>query len=462
VFLPVFFYFLFPAIFWGFPVSETDKKRLLVDAKKCEALCTCGQKHPVPSVRVVSTEDAYSVLAEDCAKTFAREPVLLLDDEDTCAAAGARVSDLLAERSITCKHVTLPGGPAATDELAEEIHGLGSGHRLIIAVGAGTVNDLGKYVSDMRGIPYWSVPTAPSMNGYTSSIVAIKIKGVKRTLPAVPPRFIYVDPQVIQDSPQEMRQAGFCDVLAKSVSDFDWRIESMLFQGTYCSLPSAIAGETENRYIDYPEKILRGDRNAVLGLFEGLLFSGVAMSLAGSSAPASGGEHLISHFLDMRETLTGIKPNLHGLQVGAGIVLSAVCYRKLAAMEKEDLKETGRQIFEDDVRKIPSVWGRLAPEVEKQFLSKRDRILRFDSLLPANWPRLRTLFGQIRTPEFFVDLFRRAGLEMTLPSLGIPEDEFSLAVVSARTIRDRITVLDLAAHAGLLEDAAKETIRILS
>ncbi|MCJ7498682.1 iron-containing alcohol dehydrogenase [bacterium] len=437
-------------------------KRMLVSSKKCESLCNCGHKHEIPSIKVVSDKNAYDLLARDCVKTYAKESVLLLDDENTHLAAGALVSELLEKRSVVFKPVTLPGDPVATDKLADEIHDLSIGHSLIIAVGAGTINDLGKYVSDKRGIPYWSVPTAPSMNGYTSSIAAIKVKGVKRTLPALPPQFIYVDPRVIQDSPLKLRQAGFCDVLAKSVSDFDWRIESLLLDGAYCSLPSAIASEPESKYIDHPEKILRGDQEAVLGLFEGLLFSGVAMSLAGSSAPASGGEHLISHFLDMRESLTGVKPNLHGLQVGAGVVLSAVCYQKLASLEEKELKNSGKEIFEADARKIPSVWGSLASEVEKQFLKKRDRLMQFDSLLPANWTELKTLFGRIRTPDFFVDLIRRTGLEMTLPSLGISKDEFYLAATSARTIRDRITVLDISAHAGILEDAASETIEMLS
>jgi glycerol-1-phosphate dehydrogenase [NAD(P)+] len=443
-------------------VKNADKKNLIVDAKKCEALCNCGHTHTIPSVKVISGEDAYSVLAEDCARIYAKESVLLLDDENTHLAAGALVSELLEKRSAKCKLVKLPGDPVATEKLADEIYDLGIGHSLIIAVGAGTINDLGKYVSDKRGIPYWSVPTAPSMNGYTSSIVAIKVKGVKRTLPALPPQFIYVDPRVIQNSPLKLRQAGFCDVLAKSVSDFDWRIESLLFDGAYCSLPSAIASEPESKYIDHPEKILKGDLEAVLGLFEGLLFSGVAMSLAGSSAPASGGEHLISHFLDMRESLTGIKPNLHGLQVGAGVVLSAVCYQKLAALEEKELKNSAKKIFEADAGKIPAIWGNLASEVEKQFLNKRDRLLQFDSALPANWQELKALFGKVRTPDFFVDLIRRTGLEMTLPSLGISKDEFYLAATSARTIRDRITVLDISAHAGILEAAAKETIEMLS
>ena len=182
-------------------MSSTDNKNLIVDAKKCETLCDCGNKHETPSVKVVSAEDAYDLLASDCVKAFAKESVLLLDDENTHLAAGAKVSELLKKRFVEYKLVKLPGDPVATEKLADEIYDLSIGHSLIIAVGAGTINDLGKYVSDKRGIPYWSVPTAPSMNGYTSSIVAIKIKGVKRTLPALPPQFIYVDPHVIQNSP---------------------------------------------------------------------------------------------------------------------------------------------------------------------------------------------------------------------------------------------------------------------
>ena len=439
-----------------------DTKHRIVSADKCRALCTCGHEHRIPSTEVLSSEDAYSILAADCEKAYANQPILLLDDENTHQAAGAKVLELLEKRSLKCKVITLPGDSAATEELAQQIDEQSDGHRLIIAVGAGTINYLGKYVSDKREIPYWCVPTAPSMNGYTSSIVAIKIKGIKRTLPATPPRFIYADPGVLQNSPLKLRQAGFCDVLAKSVSDFDWQTESILFGGSYCGLPSAIVEETESRYIDHPEKISQGDLEETLGLYEGLLFSGAAMSLAGSSAPASGGEHLISHFLDMREVLTGIEPNLHGLQVAAGTVLSAACYQKLAALEEGGLKDSAEIAFETDIQKIPSIWGSLASEVEKQFLQKRDRLLQFDSLLPANWPTLQALFAQVRAPDFFVDLMRRTGLELTLPSLEISKDEFYLAATCARTIRDRITVLDLAAHAGLLEEAARETIERLS
>ncbi len=450
------------SLFPGGPVSGDAGRHLIIDPEKCAALCDCGHRHDIPWTRVVMAVGAYDRLAGDCASMHPGKRVLLLDDENTHRAAGGTVAGLLAGKAVPFEQVTLPGDTVATEELADRIVEGSAAHGLIIAVGAGTINDLGKYAADKRGVPYWSVPTAPSMNGYTSSIVALKIRGVKRTLPSRPPELLYVDPRVIQNSPLELRHAGFCDVLAKSVSDFDWHAESLLFHGTYCTLPSAIVREPEDRYLEHPEKILQGDREAVMGLFEGLLYSGVAMSLAGSSAPASGGEHLISHFLDMRENVTGVKPKLHGLQVGAGLALSAVCYRKLAALEKEDLKKNAERAYDADLARIPSVWDGLALEVEKQFSGKRDRLMQFDSLLPETWPALRELFIQVRAPDLVLGLIRKTGHAMTLESLGISKDEFFLAATSARTIRDRITVLDLAAHAGILEDATQETIRMLS
>lgn len=441
---------------------ERLPKHPIVDFKKCRALCDCGLEHTIPSIQILESEDAFDELARDCAREYGKGPVFLLDDESTHKAAGAKVSLSLDKFSVDHKVLTLPDGPVTTDELAEEVKSESMGHELIIAVGAGTINDLGRYVADGRGIPYWLVPTAISMNGYTSSIVAIKIHGVKRTLPAKPPQYIYVDPRVIQRCPLKLRQAGFCDVLAKSVSDYDWQTESLLFHGTYCSLPSAIVHEPEKKYIDCPEKIRDDDLEAMLGLFEGLLYSGVAMSLAGSSAPASGGEHLVSHFLDMREHITGIKPNLHGLQVGAGLILSAACYRRLAAHDGTGLEGAAEAAYSADANRIESIWGELAPEVANQFGKKKNRLLKFNTMLPEHWPGLRELYSNVRPPGYFLDLIRRTGFAMTFSALEIPEEEFFLAATSARTIRDRITVLDLAAHAGILEEAAREVVELLS
>lgn len=344
-----------------------NDKNYIVEPEKYAQLCTCGNRHPPISIKMYSGTDAYTQLAKDCRQAVGSGSVLLVDDENTHRAAGGRVVTCLQENSVQHQVITLPGDTGVTDSLAERITAASSRHGLIIAVGAGTINDLGKYAAKKRNVPYWTVPTAPSMNGYTSSIAAVKVKGVKRTLPAPPPQFIYVHPEVIQQAPIKLRQAGLCDALAKSVSDIDWQIESLLFNGNYCALPSAIVAESESSYMEHPEGIAQGSQKTIMGLFKGLLVSGVAMSLAGSSAPASGGEHLISHFLDMRASLTKRNPEFHGLQVGAGVILAASCYHRLAFLNEKDLKSTAAYAFSTDAGNIPSVWGLWPPRLKSSF-----------------------------------------------------------------------------------------------
>jgi glycerol-1-phosphate dehydrogenase [NAD(P)+] len=433
----------------------------VVDQDQCRRLCTCGRPHPAVDVQVYTGHDALAVLAEDCRRALGTGSVLLLDDANTHAAAGARLETLLAERAIRHRVLTLPGSVHATDASAEDVCGACGDHDLVVAVGSGTVNDLAKHAAGTRKLPYWTVPTAPSMNGYTSAIAAIKAAGVKRTLPCPPPQVIYMDPVIICRAPLNLRQAGFGDVLAKSVSDIDWQVESLLFSGSYCGLPSAIVSASEAAYRDRPEKIHRGDPTAVMALQSGLLVSGAAMSLSGSSAPASGGEHLVSHFLDMREDLTGRTPQLHGLQVAAGIILSAACYRKLAVLEPADVGRDGDSIFNAAAATIPVVWQGLAPEVNKRYRLKEPQLLALGERWHRKWEAVRRLCAQADEPLAYARLMRRTGFALSLTSLNVDAEEFRLAALSGRTIRERITVLDLAAQAGVLEAAAEQTIKIL-
>ena len=435
------------------------EKKYVVTPEECKRLCTCGKPHPPADVRHCSGPMALQALAEDARRV--NKSILLVDDENTHAAAGSRVEELFRDLDVPHQVLTFSGRITATEERVDEVIDQSRAHDIIVSVGAGTINDLGKFAATKQGLPFWTVPTAPSMNGYTSAIAAIKMAGVKRTIPAKPPEFIYNDPEIICSAPLDLRQAGYCDVMAKSVSDIDWQIESLLFSGSYCSLPASIVVQGESGFRDVPEKIREGETDAILALQNGLLASGISMLLAGSSAPASGGEHLFSHFLDMREPITGRTPKLHGLQVAGGIVLSAACYEKLAALDRADLKPMGETAYDKDFKTIRPTWGDTATEVEKRFDLKRPQLLQLDQLIPANWDKIQRLCAQVRGPKYYLDLFRRTGFPMTLDSLDLTKDEFLLAAISARTIRERLTVLDLAAQLGVLEQTAHEVVGLL-
>ena len=434
--------------------------RYVVNSDIFPDLCTCGQEHPSLDILQYTGADAYDLLALDAAQTVEGQ-TLLLDDENTHQAAGERIASKLQNAGAGYAVLTLPKGIHATEGLADQVVEASRRHSMIIAVGSGTINDLAKFASHKLQRSYWCAPTAPSMNGFTSSIAAISVGGVKRTLPASPPKRIYADPEVIRSAPLKLIQAGYCDVMAKSVSDVDWQLDSLLFGGGYCALPTCIVARTEASYVDKPEELKQGDSAAVTGLFHGLLASGLAMSLAGSSAPASGGEHLVSHFLDMREPVTGREPELHGLQVALGILLSAACYNKLAELGPEHLHSDPLPIFESAARGTAPLWGDSSGEVLKRFELKRGRLQEMPQRLSEHWSRVRELCRQVPPMEQYLALFRRTGLALTLESLGVPQSEFRLAAIFARTIRERITVLDIAAQAQVLEAAARQVAEVL-
>lgn len=442
-------------------MTEKPQHQLLVTKETCLAGCSCGRKHPVPEVTLCFDEKSCQIMAEDVAQLFPDGRVLVISDPETDSVCGAKLRQLLAENGVSVRHKLLDSKPHATDTLCAEVEAACKDQTLVISVGSGTVNDLGKFSATNQHLPFWTMPTAPSMNGYTSGIAAIEVKGVKRTLPAIPPERIYAVPSVVRAAPVKLRQSGFCDVMAKVVSDIDWRCESMLLSDSYCALPSVLLAEVESLYADCPEEIGRGEETAANGLFRGLLISGVAMSLAGSSAPASGGEHLLSHFLDMREPVTGRVPELHGLQVGMGILLSTACYRRLAQLEKDELPTAAEQIFLETAEEIPAIWGDLSEEVTAQFEGKKEILLSFNELVPKNWEKLRQLFQQVRPVEYFADLFNRVGTPFTLNAFRLDRDEFILAARNSRAIRNRITVLDFAAHARVLDAAIEDTLHLM-
>ncbi|MGD9247800.1 MAG: iron-containing alcohol dehydrogenase [Desulfobacteraceae bacterium] len=438
------------------------RKTPVADPKAYGRYCTCGGPHPTVDTAYFAGKNAAVAVADDLKKIDPQGSVLVLADENTHRAAGRTILAYLERQRIDHARLTLPGNISATDRVADEVYRHSAAHDLILAVGAGTINDLGKYAAGRQGRPYWVFPTAPSMNGYTSAIAAIKVEGVKRTLPAPPPRFIYIDPDIIGGAPLKLIQSGYCDILAKSVSDVDWQIESLLFSGSYCRLPSAIVAQAETSYLDRPEDLRQTQKTTtVMALTKGLLVSGAAMTLAGSSAPASGGEHLFSHFLDMRESITGRVPDLHGLQVAAGIIVSAACYRRLAKLDAGALPCRGHEIYQQESKKIPGIWKTIADDVQKRFAMKSDALLALDRLLPKQWGAVRALCRKVRSPRYYARQMRRTGYALTINALNLDPQEFMLAATSSLAIRERITVLDIAAHAGVLEAAATDALVIL-
>jgi glycerol-1-phosphate dehydrogenase [NAD(P)+] len=337
----------------------------------------------------------------------------------------------------------------------------------MVAVGSGTVNDIVKYASARRTMPYVAVPTAPSMNGYTSSVVAMMSKGLKVTTPATPPVAVVADMDVLCSAPPTMIQAGLGDIISKWTSNADWKLAHLVKGEYFCPLPFALIQDIEPRYLDSPDGLAAAEADTVAALTEALLYSGISMTIAGTSSPASGAEHLISHTLDMRAHFVGREPKLHGAQVGVATIFVAALYEKLCQWDpkKADMADLGGRCLplEERAKDISTFFGHLGDSVIQEFEKKHQSWEQKRSQLQfisSQWQAILQGVRPYLMPCAQVrQVLAKAGAPTTAAALGVSPDEFLETVLHAHQIRSRYTVLDLAEDIGLLPDALEEVAR---
>ena len=325
---------------------------------------------------------------------------------------------------------------------------------VLVAIGSGVVNDLTKWLGAERNIPYAVFATAASMNGYTAANVAPTVKGVKTLFRASAPRVVAADPRVIEGAPWELTASGLGDVVAKPVSTADWILNHRLFAEDYSPAVARIINRIEPKYLENPQGLAGRKSEAVQSLFEALVWSGCAMTLQGSSLPASGGEHLVSHTLDMLAHVDGQKHDLHGRQVGVATIFVAALFEKLLAVPRPRFTPV-------EVPFDAKLWGPIAGAVAVQHKKKMARMREACRLLsaPDVWEEAKAEIASVLlTPERIKSCLKDAKAAHRLADIGCSRERFLVAVRHCAAIRGRFTSIDLAWAAGLLPDAAEEIV----
>jgi glycerol-1-phosphate dehydrogenase [NAD(P)+] len=451
--------------------SLADIPRRLDDLMGFSAPCRCGKVHAVDmrgvSIRPGALEDVVAWTGE----VGSRLRVVIVVDRITSGIAGERVETLLAKDGHSARMCQLPDGaggrPHADDEGLAVVEAALEEVDLAVAVGSGTINDLTKLASYNKKIPYLVVATAPSMNGYTSAISAIMIKGVKRTLDCHQPLAAIADLDILQAAPLELVAAGLGDLESKPTSTADYRLGGRIRGAYYCPAPEGVVLDAEARVAEASGGLKRRDPEALALLTEALMLSGISMKLAGSSSPASGGEHLISHYWDMTAEEENRVEGWHGAQTGVATIVTATLYDFLqkidpGTIDVEALVAAHRPFLELE-KSIRDRHGLLAEEVLQEFEKKhptadqlRERLIG----IREGWADLWAEVGQtLRPPAQIKNILSAAGAAVTMGDLGLESGHLQRAFLAAREIRNRYTVLDLAADLGVLESRAGQVLQ---
>jgi len=421
--------------------------------------CTCGRTHHIRPERVIYAGDALIRLPEVLSACTPGRRAALLMDSRTRLVAGNTASALLKDAGWKVFDITVPDParektPVCDNHTYDALIGRIEAADLILPVGSGVLSDLGKWIAADLNVPCVCLATAASMNGYTSANVAATINGVKTLLRKHAPLAILSDPAILCRAPYELTTAGLGDALAKSVSSADWRVNYLLFGDYYCRRSIDLVAEVAPLYMNHPEDLQQRKPEAIGALFHSLLLSGVGMTMAATSAPASGGEHLISHTLDMMSFLDGRPHDLHGRQVGIGTVLASEIYRRIISIESPQFSLPAMDIDKN-------FWRGLADEVETHYAPKRERLQQAFEILARGdaWDRLRAEITRlIKPPEQIHSCLKRAGAAYRAADIGCSHERLLEALMHAHEIRSRFTVIDLAQLVGVLPGEAGEIV----
>ena len=373
----------------------------------------------------------------------------LVSDDNTYAVLGERVAPALTSVALLTE-IRLEGRPHTDLETVAVIRRESAACDALIAVGSGAINDLCKYAAAQDGKPYAIFATGPSMNGFTSANAAMIVDGHKKSLSAAAPRGVFLDLGVLSKAPPRLIRSGFCDSLCRSTAQADWLLAHLLLDRPYREAPFALLAEDEAALFADPEGLMNGSLEAMRRLARVLVLSGFGMEISGASHPSSEGEHLISHYAEMRAPAEWPE-SFHGEQIGVATLTMARLQETMLAGGPPSVRPTA--VVEDDLR---SHFGdQLGRACWREFARKRldeSGATALNQRLEERWDDIRARLAAVTVPAAtLLSVLERVGAPTTPEALHWPREFYLDAVRHAREIRDRYTFLDLAGDCGMLD-----------
>lgn len=389
----------------------------------------------------------------------------LVADGNTWRAAGAEVAKILKAAGMEGPDPFLfPGTPMLhADEsnvnlLLEQF----PENVVPVAIGGGTVNDLVKRASGLRHVSYCCVPTAPSVDGYTSSGAALTASGLKQTLPCPAPLAVVADSGILRNAPPEMFAAGYADLMAKIPAGADWLAADTL--GIEAVDPAVW------ELVQTPLRDNLSDPSDVRRVFTGLAATGYAMQLYRDSRPASGADHLVSHIWEMENLCCNGKPVSHGFKVAIGTVTSTALYEALFSLSEQEarrlarpgLDRAGREAEIDALLSI-GTYGAATRTIALDKFREGRALAERRELIYRNWETLRKrILHQLYPVEELTRRLTTAGCPVKPADIQLGREQFLHGIRTAQLIRKRYTVLDLVYELGLLEELLRRILPVMN
>ncbi|MDR1570311.1 MAG: sn-glycerol-1-phosphate dehydrogenase [Oscillospiraceae bacterium] len=443
------------------------------DQRLClsELNCTCQLDHQTPTQDVYVGTGLIDQIPDIIRRRGLGSRALLICDPTTYEVAGSQTLAALRSANFQIDLCRLErSGSLEPDERAvgEVALSIRPETEFLISVGSGSITDITRSVSYLTGRPQVCVGTAPSMDGYTSAICPLLLRGAKIHRKGDCPEIIVCDLDILRTAPLEMFQSGVGDVLGKYIAKADWVIGGIINDEIYCPASGSIALDAANKLLENPEPIRERAREGTRILIEALLLAGLTVMIIGHTRAVASVEHNIAHYWEMMQLARGVKPPAHGASVG---VASLLIWPMFERFRTQNLSMLGDLAYIEALRANrltrpereawmlrafgESIGTTFMAENPEDFLTWEEQLRRVERAA-SNQLAIREELARLPSIDRIRNVMLKLGAPTTARELGVDSDLLKLSMRCGKDYRSRYTLLKLLDETGLLDDYLRD------
>lgn len=442
-------------------ISYDSDQRLTISGLECN----CPLEHHLPKQDIYVGTGLLPNIPKYIRKKNLGKNCVLVADNNTYPLAGQMVEQYLLESGfnvIPCvirrKHAMDPDETA----VGEVLLSIQPETEFLISVGSGSLTDTTRINATRSKLPFVSVGTAPSMDGYTSVVAPLLLRGVKIHRQGVCPEIIVCDMDLLRTAPLSMVQSGVGDVLGKYIAKADWKIGNIINDEPYCDVCGEVVTQAIEKLLNNIDEIKARSEKGIRILIEALLLAGVTIMIIGNTRAVASVEHNIAHYWEMMQLIHGHTPPAHGASVGVATLLAWPLFTCFA---KEDLSQIDVNALQPMKAEERRSWMLKAFEQEaataimrgnpEDFLTQEELHRRVNRAV-ERFDEIVAVIREMPSFERIEKAMTNLGAPMSAEELGVDERLLNLSMHCAKDYRSRYTLFKLIDECGLLNKYLKD------
>lgn len=402
---------------------------MIMDCAKYVGQCVCGREHTLETLKVVVDYNALANFEEYMQELGLTGRRTVVYDQMTYKLTEGKHPK--ADQEI----ILDPKGLRAEDVIIEKMMEDLDNPEVLVAVGAGTIMDFGRYPAYKLGIPFVAIPTLASSDGFTADICSAIIDGQKKSTAMCAPALVVADLDIIKGAPAFLVASGINDILSKYTSVLDWKFAKIAADEYFCPVVCDLAETALNRMRAAADKYAATGEADHEAMTMAQMESGLTMQLLHNSRAASGAEHLMAHLVEMSPPGLEEAEGIHGECVGVGTFATIKEYKRLASMtpkakEFEPLSEAWvREKFGD--RLTAGIMKENENDVLKTFPGQN---------IVDHWDEIKAMIDALPSVEEMDALYKGCGAKYLPEHIGIPAEIADDVLDMSSAIRNRLTL----------------------